>query len=106
MTKPQDPSRYPIQYAELLTRLHTGGVPISIPSTNPAKLRSELYGYFAALRKAGQPEMADGVILTLTPSKPAPGEPGQVNLILREQTPLALEVSAALSALSTHVPEQ
>lgn len=100
MTRPQDPSRYPLQFSQLFTRLHAEGNPITIPSATPGRLRSELYGYMQALRKAGQPEMADGVIITITPTKPIPGQPGEVTLTLREHTPLAREVEQALSALS------
>lgn len=99
MTRPSDPARYPLQFAELFQRLHATGQPIPIPSENPLRLRSLLYGYMQALRKAGQSELADGVTLSLSPLKPAKGEAGTVTLLLRDTSPVAQEVAAALSAL-------
>lgn len=91
MPRPTDPDRYPVAFRQALLKCHAEGS-FTIPCTNPAGLRSQIYGYFKALRKSGQPELADAVTVICTATT--------LTLQLRDQSPAALEISAALNSSS------
>lgn len=91
MPKPSHPDAYPTSFPQAAqTALSLGE--LCIPSANPEALRAQFYGYFRALRKAGQEELANALTLST--------RPGFLILRSRDSTPEAREVEAALRALS------
>jgi hypothetical protein len=76
--------------------VHAKGL-IIIKSETPLSLRSQLYGYLAALRSTGTPEIADAILITTDPPRLKPRTPGSVILSLRDSSRSAQEILSALS---------
>lgn len=91
MTKPSDPSRYPLSFREAVDlALQTGEVKIPCAGSTPGQLRSHFYGYLTALRKHGMREKADAIVLQV--------DEKNLYIRLREGQAFALDVASAVQA--------
>lgn len=91
MTKPSDPARYPVSFRDAVDlALQTGEVTIPCAGATPGQLRTHFYGYLAALRKHGQREKADALVLQI--------DEKNLYLRLREGQSFAVDVANAVKA--------
>lgn len=96
MPRPTDPARYPDTFAKALDRAYSEGS-LVIPTTEPRRLRMQLYGYLKAVRAHGKAELANAIeVLT---------RPDSCVLRRRDFSPAARELRAALESSSTPEPE-
>lgn len=102
MPRPTDPDRYPLSFSEAVAyTIATAPTPLRIPCADPHALRSQFYGYFRALRLAGDTAIADALAIYLVPT---PSAPTAIELRTRDSSPDALTVSAALAAARGNPP--
>jgi hypothetical protein len=93
MPRPTDPERYPLAFGEAVAyTVATAPKPLFIPTSDPAALRSQFYGYFRALRSTGDTAVADAIAIYIKSNPPG------IELTTRDATAQALTVSAALAA--------
>lgn len=92
MPSPGSSERYPVVFRKAVDAALERGS-FTIPTATPEALRSRFYGFFRCLRKEGQSEAADSLKLTVSPEKDS------LTLEVRDDTPEAKEIAAALKQL-------
>lgn len=92
MTQPKSADRYPSSFGEALNLAVQRGT-FTIPTQNVDNLRAKFYGFLNALRAEGKAEMADAIEVITTR-----GDNPSITLRMRDTSPEALEVAAAIAA--------
>ena len=94
MPPPRASNAYPVEFRAALNRAIAQGE-LFIPHEKPAAFRLMFYGYTSALRRDGEPELADSCSFYLKHDPPS----GLV-IKLKESTPTAKIIRDALGGIS------
>ena len=89
MPPPKLPTAYPVEFRAALTRAISSGE-LFIPHEKPAAFRLQFYGFISALRRSGEPELAEACSFFV--QKDPPG----LWIRLKEQTPTAKLIRDAM----------
>lgn len=94
MPPPRASNAYPVEFRAALNRA-IGQGELFIPHPKPAAFRLQLYGFTSALRRDGEPELADSCSFYLQ------SDPPGVWIKLKESTDFAKTIRAALGGVSS-----
>lgn len=97
MSLPRSSLAYPSQLLDAVSLAATRGE-LVIPTPKPSALRLQLQGLRGALRREGKAEIIDSVGFYIQ------SNPSALVIRLKENTELALDVSAALAAAQSNNP--